>query len=59
MSEGIEIHPVLVIVGILAGEEIAGVAGMFLALPFLAALKVVLERVRRGRAGARAAAASQ
>ena len=59
MSEGIEIHPVLVIVGILAGEEIAGVPGMFLALPFLAALKVVLERVRRGRAGARPAAVSQ
>jgi predicted PurR-regulated permease PerM len=49
MSEGIEIYPWLVIVGILAGEEIAGVPGMFLALPVLAAAKVIFERIRRAR----------
>ena len=52
MSEGIEIHAGLVIVGILAADEIAGVPGMFLAVPFLAAMKVVLEHVRRNRSAA-------
>ena len=46
MSEGIELHPVLVIIGILAGEEIAGVPGMFLAIPLLASGKIILDRVR-------------
>jgi predicted PurR-regulated permease PerM len=46
MSEGIELHPALVIVGILAGEEIGGIAGMFLAIPVLAAGKIILERTR-------------
>jgi predicted PurR-regulated permease PerM len=41
-----------VIVGILAADEIAGVPGMFLAVPFLAAMKVVLEHVRRNRSAA-------
>ena len=52
MSEGIEIHAGLVIVGILAADDIAGVPGMFLAVPFLAAMKVVLEHVRRNRSAA-------
>jgi predicted PurR-regulated permease PerM len=46
MSEGIELHPVVVIVAILAGEEIAGVPGMFIAIPVLAAVKLFMERVR-------------
>jgi predicted PurR-regulated permease PerM len=46
MSEGVEVHPVLVILGLLAGEEIGGVAGMFLAIPLLAAAKVTMERIR-------------
>ena len=45
-------HAGLVIVGILAADEIAGVPGMFLAVPFLAAMKVVLEHVRRNRSAA-------
>ncbi len=46
MSEGIELHPVVVIVAILAGEEMAGVPGMFLAIPVLAAVKLFIEKVR-------------
>jgi predicted PurR-regulated permease PerM len=45
MSEGIEIHPVIVIVGILAGEQVGGVPGMFLAIPLIAAGKIVVERL--------------
>lgn len=46
MSEGVKVHPILVIVGILAGEEIGCVAGMFLAIPLLAAAKIVAQRMR-------------
>jgi predicted PurR-regulated permease PerM len=45
MSEGVEVHPVLVIVGILAGEQIGGVPGMFLAIPILAAAKLLIARL--------------
>jgi predicted PurR-regulated permease PerM len=41
MGRGIEIHPALVIVGVLAGGELAGVAGMFLSVPVIAAARIV------------------
>jgi len=40
-SHGIELHPLLVLVGVLAGEKLAGVPGMFLAIPAVAALRIV------------------
>jgi predicted PurR-regulated permease PerM len=46
MSEGVEVHPLLVILGIIAGEQIGGVPGMFLAIPILAAAKLFVERIR-------------
>lgn len=46
MSEGVEVHPLLVIFGIIAGDEIAGITGMFLSIPVLAAAKIILIRVR-------------
>jgi predicted PurR-regulated permease PerM len=46
MGRGIEIHPALVIVGVLAGGEIAGVAGMFLSVPVIAAARIVWRRLR-------------
>lgn len=49
MSEGVEVSPLLVIVGLLAGDEIAGVAGIFLSVPVLAACKIVFVRLRRAR----------
>jgi len=45
MGRGIEIHPALVIVGVLAGGEIAGVAGMFLSVPIIAAARIVWRRL--------------
>lgn len=45
MGRGIDIHPALVIVGVLAGGEIAGVAGMFLSVPVLAAVRIVWRRM--------------
>ena len=48
MSEGVEVSPVLVVIGLLAGDELAGVAGIFLSVPVLAAAKIVIHRVRQG-----------
>jgi len=46
MGRGIELHPALVIFGVIAGGEIAGPAGMFLSVPAIAALRVVWRRLR-------------
>ena len=46
MARGIDIHPALVIVGVLAGGEIAGVAGMFLSVPVIAAGRIVSRRLQ-------------
>jgi len=40
MSQGVELHPLWVIFGVLAGEQIGGVAGMFLSIPVLATVRV-------------------
>jgi len=42
MSEGVEVSPLLVIVGLLLGDEIGGVAGIFLSVPVMAALKIIV-----------------
>jgi predicted PurR-regulated permease PerM len=46
MSEEVEVPPLLVILGLLAGEQLAGVVGMFLSVPVVAALKIILIRAR-------------
>ena len=46
MGRGIEIHPALVIVGVLAGGELGGVAGMFLSVPIIAAVRIVWRRLQ-------------
>jgi predicted PurR-regulated permease PerM len=50
MSEGVDLSPLLVIIGLLVGEQLGGVAGIFLAVPVLAALKIILIKVRGARA---------
>ncbi len=52
MGRGIEIHPALVIVGVLAGGEIGGIAGMFLSIPIIAAARIVWRRLQAPRAPA-------
>lgn len=49
MSEGVEISPLLVILGILAGEHLGGVAGIFISVPLMAALKIVFIRASLNR----------
>jgi predicted PurR-regulated permease PerM len=46
MARGVEIHPALVIFGVVAGGEVGGPAGMFLSVPVIAALRIVWRRVR-------------
>ncbi len=46
MARGIEIHPALVIFAVLVGGEIGGVAGMFLSVPAVAALRIVWRRLQ-------------
>jgi predicted PurR-regulated permease PerM len=50
MSKGIQLNPMLVLFGVLAGEQIGGVLGMFLSVPTLAILRVLFVRLRRARA---------
>ncbi|MBV8073178.1 MAG: AI-2E family transporter [Acidobacteriaceae bacterium] len=41
MRAGLELHPLLVLFGVLAGDQIGGVPGMFFSVPVLATLKVI------------------
>ena len=41
MGKGVELHPLLVIFGVFAGAEIAGVAGIFLSVPVLALTRLI------------------
>ena len=52
MSKGVELHPLWVIFGVLAGEQIGGVAGMFLSIPVLAILRVVYVRIVKAQQAA-------
>lgn len=45
VSSKVEINAFISIVGIIIGGAIAGISGMFLALPILAVLKVIFDRV--------------
>jgi predicted PurR-regulated permease PerM len=46
MGGGIGVHPVLVIFGLLAGEQLGGIAGVFLSIPVIAALAILARHVR-------------
>lgn len=52
MGQGVELHPLLVLFGVLAGEKIAGVPGMFFSVPVIAALRVIFLRVQKARQAA-------
>jgi predicted PurR-regulated permease PerM len=46
MSSRVELHPLLVLFGVLAGNTIGGVPGMFFSIPVIAILKVIYSRLR-------------
>jgi predicted PurR-regulated permease PerM len=46
MSARVELHPLLVLFGVLAGNSIGGVPGMFFSIPVIAIVKVIYGRLR-------------
>jgi predicted PurR-regulated permease PerM len=57
MGQGVELHPLLVLFGVFAGAEIAGVAGTFLSVPVLALVRILYLRIRKMRLATRLAEA--
>ena len=55
MGRGVELHPLLVLFGVFAGAELAGVAGTFLSVPVLAFIRVLYQRVYQARIDAQGA----
>lgn len=47
LGSGVALHPLLVLFGVLAGEQVAGVPGMFFSVPVIAALRIIIVRMRR------------
>jgi len=53
MGQGVELHPLLVLFGVFAGAEVAGIAGTFLSVPVLALVRIMYVRIRKARMNAR------
>ncbi|MEO8648948.1 MAG: AI-2E family transporter, partial [Acidobacteriota bacterium] len=45
VREGIHLHPLAVILSVLAGEQVAGIPGVFVAIPIVALLTVIYKHV--------------
>ena len=52
MGQGVEVHPLLVLFGVFAGAEVAGIPGTFLSVPVLALVRIVYLRMRKSRLAA-------
>lgn len=50
MSSGMELHPLMVIFGVLAGAQIAGIPGAFLSVPVLATLRIIYRQSQKNKA---------
>ena len=44
-----QLHPLLVLFGVFAGAEVAGIAGTFLSVPVLALVRILYLRIRKAR----------
>jgi predicted PurR-regulated permease PerM len=49
MERAVSLHPLVVMLALLAGGELLGVAGAVLSVPVTAALSVIVDEARRGR----------
>jgi predicted PurR-regulated permease PerM len=49
MGQGVEVHPLLVIFGVFAGAEVAGIPGTFLSVPVIALARILFLRIRKAR----------
>jgi predicted PurR-regulated permease PerM len=45
MGSGVELHPLLVLFGVFAGAEVAGIGGTFLSVPILALVRILYIRL--------------
>lgn len=45
VGRSLQLHPLLIIMALLAGEAIGGIIGLIIAVPFLAVCKVVINRI--------------
>jgi predicted PurR-regulated permease PerM len=52
MSSGTELHPLVVIFGVLAGGQIAGIAGTFLSVPVMATLRIIFRQLIKKKTNA-------
>ena len=46
LSSGVELHPILVLFGVLVGETVAGVPGLFLSVPVMATVRIIYRHLR-------------
>jgi predicted PurR-regulated permease PerM len=53
MGQGVELHPLLVLFGVFAGAEVAGIPGTLLSVPVLAMVRIFYLRIRKARVGPR------
>jgi predicted PurR-regulated permease PerM len=51
MGHGVEVHPLLLLFGVFAGAEVAGIPGTFLSVPVLAMVRILYLRMRKVRFG--------
>jgi predicted PurR-regulated permease PerM len=49
MGRGVELHPLLLLFGVFAGAELAGIPGAFLSVPVLALVRILYRRIRKAR----------
>ena len=45
IRQGIHLHPLAVILSVLAGEQVAGIPGVFIAIPLVALLTVLYKHI--------------
>jgi predicted PurR-regulated permease PerM len=53
MGQGVEVHPLLVLFGVFAGAEVAGIPGTVLSVPILALVRILYRRIRKSRLATR------
>ncbi|MGN0076838.1 MAG: AI-2E family transporter [Parafannyhessea sp.] len=59
LADSVEVHPIVVIVALIVGGKVGGLAGMFVAVPCAAMVKIYFERYVAWRAARREAAVTE
>jgi predicted PurR-regulated permease PerM len=59
LFRAVDLHPVVVMLAILAGNQLLGIPGALLAVPVVASLSVILDEIQRERVAQQLAAADR